>query len=184
MFARAFFELHRTLDLTELFQETEADVIQTLRAAARGRRCEPLLEGLFGSRRQIYKRVIECTLHQHPGLYELLTRRPIDFLVQLAERLAGELGGLIGESLSGAELVIDSPPGDREVEFEVDLYFPKERCYRPLHEVSPVVRALAGTQFDDYVKRVRIYAHPRIARRLAALEELPQLIHEAVTTLC
>jgi HD superfamily phosphohydrolase len=180
MFARAFFELHRELDLARLFQETEADVIQTLRSAARGTRCEPLLEGLFGPRRQIYKRVIECTLHHHPELYELLTRRPIGVLVELAERLAQTLGPLIGEQLSGADLVIDAPPGDREVEFEVDLYFPKEGCYRPLHEVSPVVRALAGTQFDDYVKRVRIYARPEIARRLAALDRLPEKIEAVV----
>jgi HD superfamily phosphohydrolase len=181
MFARAFFELHRGLDLARLFQQTEADVIDTLRTAARGTRCERLLEGLFGPRRQIYKRVIECTLHHHPALYELLTRRPIGVLVEWAERLAGALGPLIGERLSGADLVIDAPPGDREVEFEVDLYFAKEDCYRPLHEVSPVVRALAGTQFDDYVKRVRIYARPDIARRLAALEGLPGKIEAVVT---
>jgi hypothetical protein len=79
------------------------------------------------------------------------------------------------------DLVIDAPPGDREVEFEVDLYFSKEGCYRPLHEVSPVVRALAGTQFDDYVKRVRIYARPEIARRLAVLDQLPEKIEAVVS---
>jgi hypothetical protein len=61
------------------------------------------------------------------------------------------------------------------------LYFPKERRYRPLHEVSPVVRALAGTQFDDYVKRVRLYAAPTLARRLANLDRLPERIAAALT---
>jgi hypothetical protein len=39
-----------------------------------------------------------------------------------------------------------------------------------LAEVSPVVRTLAREQFDDYVKRVRVFAHLRVA---AALRELP-----------
>jgi HD superfamily phosphohydrolase len=177
MFARAFFDLRRTLDLHELFQQTEADVIHTLRnAAARGSQCAALLEGIFGPRRQIYKRVLECMLHHHGEVYELLARQPIEFLAQCASQLAAELGHELGEPLSPADVLIDAPPGNREVEFHVDLWFPKEDRYRPLHEVSPVVRALAGTQFDDYVKRVRIYAHPRCARRLAAIDDLPRKV--------
>jgi HD superfamily phosphohydrolase len=172
MFARAFFELHEKLDLHELFQQTEADVIHTLRDAARGGDCEPLLEGIFGPRRRIYKRVAECTLHHHREVYELLARRSFDFLARCSERLAAELGREAGESLSPTDILIDAPPGNREVEFQVDIWFPKENRYRPLREVSPVVRALAGTQFDDYVKRVRIFAHPGRASRLAAIDGL------------
>jgi HD superfamily phosphohydrolase len=172
MFARAFFELHEKLDLHELFQQTEADVIHTLRDAARGGDCEPLLEGIFGPRRRIYKRVAECTLHHHREVYELLARQSFDFLARCSVRLAVELGREAGESLSPTDILIDAPPGNREVEFQVDIWFPKENRYRPLREVSPVVRALAGTQFDDYVKRVRIFAHPGRARRLAAIDGL------------
>ena len=49
-----------------------------------------------------------------------------------------------------------------------------------LVEVSPVVRALAREQFDDYVKRVRVFAHPRIAGALRARADLGELIQEAV----
>ena len=172
MFARAFFELRHGLNLRELFQKSEADVIHDLRGQARGTACEPLLEGIFGARRLIYKRVVECTLHHHPAVYELLARQPFEFLVQCGSRLAADLGREIGEQLSAADILIDAPPGDREVEFHVDIFFPKEGAYRPLCEVSPVVRALAGTQFDDYVKRVRIFSHPRCARQLAAIHDL------------
>ncbi|MFM8582550.1 MAG: hypothetical protein ACKOFW_13720 [Planctomycetaceae bacterium] len=48
--------------------------------------------------------------------------------------------------------------------------------YRPLDEVSPVVRALAGTQFDDYVKRVRLFATPHLTPVLTALPNLPTLL--------
>ena len=180
MFARAFFELRHALDLRELFQQTEADVIHTLRARARGGVCEPLLEGIFGPRRRIYKRVLECTLHQHPEIYELLARQPFEFLARCGSQLAFALGEAIGEPLSPTDILIDAPPGNREVEFQVEILFPKEGQYRPLREVSPVVRALAGTQFDDYVKRVRIFAHPDRARRLAAVDDLSTHIISAI----
>jgi HD superfamily phosphohydrolase len=183
MFARAFFELRHQLDLRVLFQQTEADVIHTLRGLARGSPCEPLLEGIFGARRRIYKRVFECTLHQHREVYELLARQSFDFLTRCAARLSVDLGGKIGRKLLPTDVLIDAPPRNREVEFQVDIYFPKEDRYRPLNEVSPVVRALAGTQFDDYVKRVRIFAHPECARQLAAVNDLPGRIRAIVETL-
>jgi HD superfamily phosphohydrolase len=183
MFARAFFELRQKLDLHDLFQQTEADVIHTLRGLARGGPCEPLLEGIFGPRRKIYKRVFECTLHQHREVYERLARQPFDFLAQCAARLSAELGTQIGRQLAPTDILIDAPPGNREVEFQVDIFFPKEKRFRPLREVSPVVRALAGTQFDDYVKRVRIFAHPECARQLAALDDLPDRIRAATQTI-
>jgi len=69
---------------------------------------------------------------------------------------------------------------EREVEFKVDIHYPKQNRYRPLGEVSPVVRALALEQFDDYVKQVRIFAHPRIVADLRSLDNLAELIHQAV----
>ena len=180
MFARAFFDLRHKVNLRELFQQTEADVIHDLRDLARGGECEPLLEGIFGPRRLIYKRVAECTLHQHREVYELLARRPFDYLVRCGARLADDLGREIGEPLLATEILIDAPPGDREVEFRVDIFFPKEGRYRALGDVSPVVRALAGTQFDDYVKRVRIFAHPKCSRRLASIDDLAGKIAASV----
>jgi uncharacterized protein len=67
------------------------------------------------------------------------------------------------------------------VQFDVDIHFPKEGRYRPLGEVSPVIRTLATEQFDDYVKRVRIFAHPRIVAELRAISRLPELLDRAIT---
>jgi len=53
------------------------------------------------------------------------------------------------------------------------------RC-RPLGEVSPVVKTLARSQFDDYVKRGRVFAHPRLVDDLGALEGLTQLLSQAI----
>jgi hypothetical protein len=68
----------------------------------------------------------------------------------------------------------------REVQFDVDIFFPKQNRYSPLDEVSPVVRTLAKDQFDDYVKRVRIFSHPRLVSDLRNLDNLSELLIEAI----
>ena len=69
---------------------------------------------------------------------------------------------------------------EREVEFNIEVYFPKQRHYRTLGEVSPMIRALAREQFDDYVKRVRIFAHPRVASELRELSDVSSLVDQAI----
>ncbi len=160
MFARAFFELRHRLDLNSFFQSSEPDAIVALRKAAAETRCEPLLAGIFGAKRGLYKRVAEFSLYQIPETYRLLARRPCAYLMACAESLAEQLSASVGEPVGTVEILIDAPPPHREIEFDVEIYFPKEDVYRPLHQVSPVVDALARTQFDDYVKRVRVFAPP------------------------
>jgi hypothetical protein len=67
-----------------------------------------------------------------------------------------------------------------EVEFNVDVYFPNEGCYRTLGEISPVVSTLAREQFDDYVKRVRVYIHPQLLDELPRLGDLAPLLEETI----
>lgn len=183
MFARAFFELRGNFNLVELFQQSEADMISQLRRVAAGTECSPLLEGLFGSKRQLYKRVLECSPYQNQDLYERLARKPWNWLVNCAGHIAKELGRAAGFSLRQTDILLDTPPGNREVELLVDIYYPKEQRYRPLQQVSPVVEALARQQFDDYVKQVRLFAHPDHARKLAALPDLPQRVRQMIDCL-
>jgi uncharacterized protein len=42
------------------------------------------------------------------------------------------------------------------------------------------VRTPARTQFDDYVKRVRIFAHPRVVDDLCNLKNLAELLTAAI----
>ncbi len=101
-------------------------------------------------------------------------------LAACAEGFAAVASTALGKVIAPHEILFDAPPVMREVEFDVDIFFPKENRYRPLGEVSPVVWTLAKEQFDDYVKRVRIFAHPRIVADLRRLENLPKLVDEAI----
>jgi hypothetical protein len=77
-------------------------------------------------------------------------------------------------------VLFDAPPQRREVEFDVEVHFPKENCYRRLAEVSPAIHTLATRQFDDYVKRVRIFVHRGLAEDLARLGPLDPLLSETL----
>jgi hypothetical protein len=116
-------------------------------------------------------------------MYDRLARQPYPWLAACAEQFATIASKALGRVVAPHEVLFDAPPVEREVEFEVEVCFPKEHRFRPLAEVSPVVRTLAREQFDDYVKRVRIFAHPRVAADLRRLPNLSQLAAEAVASL-
>ena len=180
MLQRAFYLLHGGLELDTLFRMSEAVMIAELEQAAGESPARDLLAGLFGPVRQLYKRLAQYSLFEDPDFYHRLARKPYPWLVVCAEQLAGVLSTALGRVVAPHEIIFDAPPVHREVEFKVDVYYAKEDCYRRLGEVSPVVRTLAQEQFDDYVKRVRIFAHPRIAADVRNLENLPQLLTKAL----
>jgi hypothetical protein len=90
------------------------------------------------------------------------------------------LSSTLGRRLSPVDILIDAPPPHREVEFNVSIFDPKERTYQPLNRVSPVVEALAKTQFDDFVKRVRVFATPDIAATLSDLPTFRESLQQAI----
>ena len=182
MFARAFYEIHQRLDLKTLFQLTEPEVIRLLRENARGTNAEILIEGVFGVSRRLYKRVAEYSHYQDRDSYELLAGRPYTFLVACGTNLVEELNRRSpgASPLSSLDILIDAPPQHREVEFKVPIYFAREGVYRPLSEVSPVVESLARTQFDDYVKRVRIFVRPDCQQRISDHPEFGDALRAAV----
>ena len=141
-----------------------------------------LLDGIFGPKRQIDKRVRQFSILERPDIYRALAGQPSPLLRDFAERLVLRINRTesLERRLRPNDLLIDAPPVNKEVEFKIDVHYPREGVYRPLDNVSPVVRALAKEQFDDYVKKVRFYAAPDIAGALAALPRLDQMILETV----
>jgi HD superfamily phosphohydrolase len=178
MFARAFFEVHAEMDLAAFFRMSEADARDAIRARCAGTEAERLTEGLFGSRRLLYKRAGEFSSFQHPETYRLLARRPFPELAATAGRLAEWLTAELRQDVAATDVLIDAPPPSREVQFRVPIYYAKENVYRPLADVSPVVASLAREQFDDFVKRVRVFVHPRLRAAVLSLPDLPALLRE------
>ncbi len=166
MFQRAFYLLRSTLDLDALFRQSEGAFVGTMLRAAEAKPAHALLDGLFGPTRRLYKRLIQFSFFEQRELYQQLARRPYPWLAACADELASVLARRTGRRISPPDILFDAPPVKLEIEFQVDVHFQKERIYRSLGAVSPVVQALAREQFDDYVKRVRIFAHPRVAAEL------------------
>lgn len=180
MFQRAFYLLYRELDLDRLFRRTQGEMVAALAEAGEGGPAGELLEGLFGPVRRLYKRLSQYSFFEQPEVYRRLARRPYPWLAACAEQLAALASTALGAVVAPHEILFDAPPIAREVQFDVDIYSAKQRRYRPLGEVSPVIRTLATEQFDDYVKRVRIFAHPRVAHPLRALARFDDLLHQAI----
>lgn len=157
MFARAFYEVHRSLDLSQLFRMTEPDLIQALMRATASQPAGMLSNGLFGPKRRLHKRMAEYSIFHCSELYRCLRQLDYSQLAAFSDRLSEKLAAKTGAPLSHLDILIDAPPLHREVEFRVDIFFSGEQQYRSLRDVSPIVDAMAKTQFDDCVKKVRIF---------------------------
>jgi uncharacterized protein len=180
MFQRAFYLLYHRLDLDALFRQSEDDMIRTLVRAAGEGPAKELLDGLFGPVRRLYKRMAQFSFFEQQELYQQLARRPYPWLATCAEEFAAVLSRHIGRRVAPTEVLFDAPPAKLEIEFQVDIYFRKEGVYRSLGEVSPVVQALARQQFDDYVKRVRIFGHGRVAAELKEFRDWKEVLSETL----
>lgn len=180
MFARAFFEQCDQFDLSQMFSLTEPQMIQQLVHAAAGTDSEQLTAGLFGSKRRLHKRLAEFSVFQNAELYFALRKLGYPDLVACSNRLAEAINACTETTVHPLDVLIDAPPVHREVEFKIDVYFSDERVYRPLAQVSPIVEAMSRTQFDDCVKRVRIFAAPHVHTAIHNIENIADLIQEVV----
>lgn len=184
MLQRAFYRLQHRVDMETLFRLGDGEFVEALRAAAQGdtpggEQSLALLDGLFGDARRLYKRVAQYSFFEQREVYDRLARRPFPWLVCCAERFAHLASAETGQPIATDQVLFDAPPAEREVEFRVHVHYLKENRYRLLGDVSPVVRALAQEQFDDYVKRVRLFADPDVAAALRAIKDLPALLYRA-----
>ena len=166
MFARAFLDLLPNLDLTALFRMEESDLIRTLRTAAAGSETAALMEGLFGSRRRLHKRLAEYSIFHNEDLYRQLRQKSFTQVADCAQTLCSELQQKLGRPIGRLDVLIDAPPLHREVEFRVDVRTSADQRFRPLREISPIVDSMARTQFDDCVKKVRLFATPELRETL------------------
>jgi HD superfamily phosphohydrolase len=165
-------------DFEGLYGATESRFIDLVVGNSRGLRVESLADGLFGARRFLYKRVAQFGIMEQPEIYHKLAGKPYGYLWRVANRIGESILG--GRRLCYVPVLVDAPPVEREIEIKIDVYFGKEEKYKPLEEISPVVRAMAKEQFDDYAKRVRIFAHPEIAPLLRKDETIIKILEKEI----
>jgi HD superfamily phosphohydrolase len=180
MFQRAVYTMRDSLDFSRLCEHTERPMIESLLAAAGAGPAAELLTGIFGPRRQLYKRLAQYSYFESPAAYRRLARRPYGELCDVAAAIADKLSAALGTQVAAHEVLVDAPPAELEVDFNVEVFFTKQGQYRQLGDISPVVRTLAREQFDDYVKRVRIFVHPRIAEEARRLPNLNERLANAI----
>lgn len=183
MLQRAVWLIRSRVDPQALVRLDDAGFAAWIMAAAAGTPAEPLVSGLFGPVRRLLKRVATFDAIGRPDVHSALAGRPYAEMVTVSARLAGLLSRRLGRDVDAATLLVDAPPAAREVEFRLDVRESAGRAspprWRKLEELSPVVRSLAHQQFDDLVKRVRVFADPDIAAEITSVGDLEHLLLEA-----
>jgi HD superfamily phosphohydrolase len=181
MLQRAVWVLRDCIDASWVVRSDDAAFAAWLIAAARGSAAEPIVEGLFGTTRRLFKRAATYDAAHHPAVHRALAGRPYADSVTVSARLAGALSNRLGTRISAESILVDAPPAEREVEFRIQV---REKTHGPglswrrLEDLSPVVRSLAREQFDDLVKRVRIFCEPAMAAAIAGCTDLESIVLE------
>lgn len=165
MLQRAVFLLENRLDLESSLRLTDGPWIAMLRRAGEGSVAEPLVEGLFGPRRKLYKRAAEFNVLDGGEVHRRLARKPYWWLVACAERIANQIADRTGVAVHAADILIDAPPVKLEVDINMDVVS-RDGAVRTLGDVSPVASALARQQFDNHVKRVRVFVREDVRHSL------------------
>ena len=174
MLQRAFYRSKQfgdSIDWESEFRLGESDFVARWRD--RSKECQPvhgLLDGLFSERRRLYKRAANFSFVENESLYRSLAQRPYSELTEIGERLAATISKQTGINLSPDDVLIDAPPAKLEVQFNIDIFNARSESWCPLGEVSPMVHTLAKKQFDDYVKRVRVFCKPDVLPSLSGMD--------------
>ncbi|HMO13981.1 MAG TPA: HD domain-containing protein [Pirellulaceae bacterium] len=183
MLQRAFFELHEAPKADRFWNMHDVEWVEAISHAAESAKCSPaksLLESLFGPQRRLYKRLGQFAHFDDQAIYDKLARRPYSWLVACGHRLADIIRHEAGVKLSSPGVLIDAPPMGLEVQFNIQVRDSRDFSFRPLADLSPVVRVLATHQFDDYVKRVRVFIEPTCDEVTALQPHLRKWLETAI----
>lgn len=135
-----------------------------------------LLGGLTPGSRAIYKRVLTLSRAwedtQVQQAYERIYHLDARQHRSLHHELCALLGGLSGSEIAPWELLIDTPPRDKDHLETVDIIgqIDGREIATPLENQSQIVRGIAG-DFVKVVKKIRVFVHPRVRAALRGVGE-------------
>ena len=185
MLQRAVWLLRPAIEPAAFVRFDDQAFVAWATTAAAGGPAASLVDGLFGPTRRLHKRAAAFDSLHHASLHRMLAGRHYGDLATVAGKLADLVGRRCGRRIAADTLLIDAPPAEREIEFRLDV---RERAepnaegpfrWTSLADRSPIVRSLAREQFDDVVKRVRIFAPAEEAAAIAGCPGLEELVLEA-----
>jgi HD superfamily phosphohydrolase len=175
MLQRAVFELRDHEELATAWSDMdEATMQESLLDSSRGKPFEACVLGLFGARRSLFKRIAQFDNLSDPELHRTLAKRPYEEIVAIARELSREIQPSVDLPIRENDLLIDTPPKALEVQFDLQVRL-RDGSFRPLSELSPVVQSLATRQFDELVKRVRVFVAPHLREAFRKVDVRPIL---------
>jgi HD superfamily phosphohydrolase len=162
MLQRAVFDLKEHSEITQSWLDMDDSSFKhSLIAHCRNRPTESCAAGLFGPTRILYKRVAQFDSFCEPELHRSISKLPYAQLVELSRELSRWIQREHSIPIDPHDILIDAPPASCEVQFDLRVRLKSDQ-FRDLFELSPVVQSLATRQFDEMVKRVRVFVHPRL----------------------
>ena len=178
MLQRAVWLVRPAIEPATLVRTDDHGFVAWLTAAAAGTSAAPLVAGLFGPVRRLFKRAGSFDALHAPAVHAALAGRSYPEMARVSARLAETLSARLARPISADLLIVDAPPAEREIEFRLRVRErgPGGAAWRNLADVSPVVRSLALDQFDNLVKRVRVFASPGDAEAIAGCPDLERLL--------
>ncbi|MBT4012778.1 MAG: HD domain-containing protein [Planctomycetaceae bacterium] len=136
-----------------------------------------LAADLFGPIRKIHKSVFQCNASTNAEIYHRVAGLSYSELNATSRRLQD----LMRCGKTPNAVLIDAPPTELEVQFDLNVYDKITDDFSPLSDRSPVVRVLAEEQFDYHVKRVRIFVRSELVDGCRARGDLEGLLLRALS---
>lgn len=154
----------------DIIQQDDEQFLESMRQQARpGGAADVLLSALTGGQRRMYKRILTLTLaYSDPSLrtaYDriyVLERRELDLL---RRELCAVIEAIIGRSLQPWELLIDTPPRDKDHVEPIDVV--RDGVIQPLAQRSQIMRGIAS-DFVKVVKKIRVFVAPEVRTAIDA----------------
>ncbi len=177
------------LDTNLLVQSTENTFAQQISDATKNSDAQSILKGLFGPQRKLFKRIAAFDAKTHTVLHNTLAGLSYKDLVRVSDSFVKRLAKKTGNSIKQNEILIDAPPKEREIEFDLQIccrgQLNESECrWRSLEEMSPVTQSLAQLQFDHLVKQVRIFGSDDAVSAIQHTTGLEDILLEASNDSC
>ena len=189
MLQRTVWLIRERLDTDLLVESTEDTFVKQLSDAAKNSDAQSISEGLFGPRRKLFKRIAAFDAKTHPVLHNTLAGLSYKNLVHVSNGFVQRLAKKTGAIIKPNDILIDAPPREREIEFNLQVCCRGQLNEHKLHwrslvEMSPVTQSLAQLQFDHLVKQVRIFGSDEAVSAIQHSTGLEDILLEASNDVC